>query len=356
MNTSHPLPHGSKPNPSLHACDVAASAPVPGLLQPANPGPTPGCIRTWARPLPNPLDYQHPYGCMEDLAKLLALRYDSPRTRHAYYRQIRLIHTYWGSDPAQLTEPQLRDYFLHVKLKRHWKPKSIRQAVAAARMMFSEVLGHTDWVLFGQIRARDHDTLPLVLTRQQVRDLIQSVRLRRYRTPLKLIYCCGLRLSECLALTIHDIQGPQNKLLIRGGKGRKDRVVPLPTPLWRELQRYWSFHRHPLLLFPNVGRGHRSPAALAARMRSAVGPMPCSSLQRLVIVARKHLKMPDASIHSLRHCFATHLLEAGAHLHTIQQLLGHRQITTTMVYLHLTQQSTNTALLLMEKLYLGLPR
>jgi site-specific recombinase XerD len=84
--------------------------------------------------------------------------------------------------------------------------------------------------------------------------------------------------------------------------------------------------------------------------------MPCSSLQRLIIVARKQLNLPDASIHTLRHSFATHLLEAGAHLHTIQQLLGHKQITTTMIYLHVTHQTTQDALRLMDDLCRKLPR
>ena len=176
------------------------------------------------------------------------------------------------------------------------------------------------------------------------------------RTPLKLIYCCGLRLSECLGLTIHDILGRENKLLIRNSKGHRDRVGPRPTALWQELRHYWAFHRHRLLIFPNVGRGANDPKSLAARMHAATGPMPCNSLQRLVVLARKQLNLPAASVHSLRHSFATHLLEAGAHLHTIQQLLGHRQITSTMVYLHLTHQSTREALQLMDQLYHGLPR
>src|SRR5262249_28240249 len=156
-------------------------------------------------------------------------------------------------DPAALHEPQVRDYFLFVKLKKHWKPKTIRQAVAACRMFFIDLLGHSDWTVFFQIRTKDHDTLPAVLTRQQVHDLLAFIRLRRYRTPLKLIYCCGLRLSECLGLTIHDIRGQENKLLIRNSKGHKDRVVPLPNSMYQELRRYWAFHKHPLLIFPNVG-------------------------------------------------------------------------------------------------------
>jgi integrase/recombinase XerD len=333
-----------------------SSTNIPNInVQGQSPG-TAAAFRTTARDYDNPVDYEHPYPSMSQFADLLALRYDANRTRHAYYRQVRLIHQYFQSDPTLLTEPQLRDYFLHVKLKKHWKPKSIRQAVAAARMFFVDLAARKDWTVFSQIRAKDHDTLPAVLTRQQVYDVLAHIRLRRYRTPLKLIYCCGLRLSECLALTIHDIRGSENKLFIRHSKGHKDRVVPLPTSLWRELQRYWRFHHHPLLIFPNVGRGENAPQALAERMRKATGPMPHSSLQRLVVLARKQLNIPAVSVHSLRHSFATHMLEAGAHLHTIQKLLGHKQITSTMVYLHLTHQSTQEALRLMDQLCKALPR
>jgi integrase/recombinase XerD len=320
------------------------------------PPPAASTIRTTPRDFVNPVDYDHPYPSMARFAQQLALRYDANRTRHSYYRQVRLIHDHFACDPALLSEDQLRDYFVFIKLTKHWKPKSIRQCLAASRLFFLDLLGHSDWTVFSQVRAKDHDTLPAVLTRRQVHDLLALIRLRRYRTPLKLIYACGLRLSECLALTIHDIKGSENKLLIRNSKGHQDRVVPLPTSLWRELQRYWIFHRHPLLLFPNVGRGDNTPQALAQRMNQATAPMPCSSLQRLLVVARKQLNIPAAKIHTLRHSFATHLLEAGAHLHTIQKLLGHKQITSTMVYLHVTHQTTLDALRLMDDLCRGLPR
>jgi site-specific recombinase XerD len=317
---------------------------------------TPAGIRTSARDYANPVDYNHPYESMARFADFLALHYDANRTRHAYYRQLRLIHQHFACDPAAITEAQVRDYFLFVKLKKHWRPKTIRQALAAAKMCFVDLLGKPHWSVFSQIRTKDHDTLPAVLTRRQVHDLLAHIRLRRYRTPLKLIYCCGLRLSECLGLTIHDIVGRENKLLIRNSKGHQDRLVPLPSSMYQELRRYWAFHRHPLLLFPNVGRGDHDPKFLAARMQKATCPMPHCSLQRLLIIARKHLNIPAASVHSLRHSFATHLLEAGAHLHTIQKLLGHKQITSTMIYLHLTHQSTQEALRLMDQLCKGLPR
>jgi site-specific recombinase XerD len=304
----------------------------------------------------DPLDYDHPWPSMAEYARRLALRTDANRTRHSYYRSMRLIHQHAGCDPALITEDQLRDYILHVKTVKGWKPKTIRQTLACAKIFFVEMLGHHDWTLFSQVKTKDHDELPAVLTRKQVHDLLVHIRLRRYRTPLKLIYCCGLRLSECLSLTIHDIPGNENKLWIRDSKGHKDRMVPLPTPMVEDLRRYWAFHRNPLLLFPNAGRGHHDIESLRARMREAADPMPVSSLQRLMLVARKALNLPDASIHTLRHSFATHMLEGGASLHTIQSLLGHRQINTTMVYLHLTHQSGSDALRLMEGLCTGLPR
>jgi site-specific recombinase XerD len=351
MNSTNPSSTG---NPNLNPQPNAASKP-----KVSKEGPRPSLppeIRTTCQEYKNPVDYEHPYDSMAQFAGFLALRYDANRTRHAYYRQVRLIHEHVACDPATITEAQLRDYFLFVKLKKRWQPKSIRQAVAAAKMFFVDLLGQPAWTVFSQIRTKDHDRLPAVLTRPQVIALLAAVRLRRYRTPLKLIYGCGLRLSECLGLTIHDIKGTENKLVIRQAKGLKDRVVPLPTSLYQELRRYWAFHRHPLLIFPNVGRGDRNLQSLAQRMHTATRPMPPSSLQRLLIIARKELNIPGISVHSLRHSFATHLLEAGAHLRTIQELLGHAQITTTMVYTHLTHQSTQDTLRLMDQLCRGLPR
>jgi site-specific recombinase XerD len=304
----------------------------------------------------DPLLYAHPYESMRRFAELLALRHDSPRTRHSYYRAMRLVHEYFDADPVTLGEAQLRDYLLHVKTRKAWKPKTIRQTVACARLFFVELLGHAQWKVFSQVRTRDHDELPAVLTRAQVARLLGAIRLRRYRIPVKLIYCAGLRLSECLSLTVHDICGDEGKLMVRHGKGGKDRMVPLAAEMVEDLRRYWAFHRHPLLLFPNAGRGPCAPDRLAARMRRATAPMPVSSLQRLIVVARKELGIADATVHALRHSFATHLIEAGASLHTVQALLGHRQINTTMVYLHVTHRSEQNSRALVEALSNGLPR
>ncbi len=256
----------------------------------------------------DPLDYEaHPWPSMQRFAELLALRYDMTRTRHAYYRCLRLVHEYFRCDPALLGEDQLRSYILHVKSRKHWKPKTIRQTAAAARLFFVEMLEQEEWKVFSQIRTRDHGELPAVLTREEVRQLLAGIRLRRYRIPLKLIYCAGLRLSECLGLTVHDIKGDEGKLWVRGGKGGKDRMVPLARTMVEDLRRYWAFHRNPLWIFPYAGRGANDREQLAARMRAATRPMPVSSLQRLVVEARHALGLPDATVHTLRHSFATHL-------------------------------------------------
>ena len=170
----------------------------------------------------DPLAYDHPYPSMRRYAELLALRHDCLRTRHTYYRAMRLLHEHYQTDPATLGEDQFRDYILHVKTRKAWKPKTIRQTVACARIFFVEMLGLEPWNVFSQIKTKDHDQLPVVLTREQVANLLRRVRLRRYRTPLKLIYCAGLRLSECLSLTVHDILGDDCKLMVRGGKGGRD--------------------------------------------------------------------------------------------------------------------------------------
>lgn len=305
----------------------------------------------------DPLHYDsHPYPSMLRFAKHLALRYDAPRTRHSYYRQMRLIHEQSRCDPADMTEEMLRDYFLHVKTVRRWKSKTIRQAAAAAKLFFVEMTGHQDWKIFSQIRTRDDDSLPAVLTRGQTILLLRHIRLRRYRIPVKLIYCCGLRVSECLALTINDIDGDGGKLWIRKSKNNKDRMIPISQTMVKDLRRYWKIHQHPLLLFPNAGRGACPSDKVAARMGEAVRPMPVSSLQKIIAAARKELNIPVCTPHTLRHSFATHLVEAGASLHTVQALLGHSGIDTTMVYLHVTHRSEQDSRALVETLCQELPR
>lgn len=305
----------------------------------------------------DPLEYDsHPYPAMRSFAELLYLRFDRPTTRHSYYRQMRLVHEFCKADPATITEEQFRNYILHVKAVKKWKPKTIRQGVASAKLFFLEMMEHENWKVFSQIHTKDDASLPAVITRDQVVRLLRGVRLRRYRLPIKLIYCCGLRISECLSLTVHDIDTSGGKLWLRKAKGGKDRMVPIATCLVEELREYWRFHHHPLLIFPNAGRGSNDPEKTVGRMHNAIRPMPVSSLERLMVESRKHLNISHCTTHTLRHSFATHLVEAGASLHSVQALLGHSDINTTMVYVHLTHRSEQDSRALVEELCRSLPR
>lgn len=350
-SASHPSDSTSKPNSKSNTTPKSKSNTTP------KPKSKPIIKVDAGRQYVNPVDYtHHPYPSMLQFARLLALRHDCKRTMHAYYRGMRLIHQFHDCDPALITEAQMRDYFLHVRNVKQWKPQTIRQSVATAKVFFVEMSGHSDWTVFSQIKTKDHATLPAVLTRDEVIALLRLIKLRRYLIPLKLIYCCGLRLSECLGLTIHDIKSKEQKLYIRQSKNNKDRMVPIGSEMLEDLRRYWKVHQNPLLLFPHTGRGSNTREAVAARMRAATRPMPYSSLGRLMLQARAELNIPHASPHALRHSFATHFLEAEGNIHSLQKVLGHSNIETTMAYLHVTHLSETNALALIEKLSSGLPR
>jgi len=132
----------------------------------------------------DPLDYNHPYDSMRRHAELLALRHDSPRTRHSYYRAMRLLHEHFRKDPATLGEDQFRDYILYIKTLKAWKPKTIRQTVACARMFFVEMLGCPEWKVFSQIRTRDHGKLPAVFTHSQGHAPSLRRKGRHFRVPI----------------------------------------------------------------------------------------------------------------------------------------------------------------------------
>ena len=368
-STNNSPDNQEKQSPKILTGQAESSSNSPPSAQPAAKTPpertTEACYQMLPpgyRPLAgraqrDPIDYEsHPYPSMRRFAELLCLRFDTPTTRHSYYRQMRLVHEFCKADPAIITEEQFRDYVLHVKTVKKWKPKTIRQAAASAKLFFLEMMEHENWKVFTQIRAKDDASLPAVITRDQVIRLLLGIRLRRYRMPIKLIYCCGLRISECLSLTVQDIDASGGKLWLRNAKGGKDRMVPIAPCLVEDLRNYWKFHRHSLLLFPSAGRGSSDPEKTAERMRNAIRPMPVSSLERLMVVSRKNLNIPVCTTHTLRHSFATHLVEAGASLHTVQALLGHSDIDTTMLYVHLTHRSEQDSRALVEQLYRRLPR
>ena len=270
---------------------------------------------------------------MEQFAEHLQLKDVSLRTMCSYYRGMRLVFEHFGKNPKYLSQKQIRSYIVYVKEEKGWSASTIRQAIASCRMFYRDMLGK-DWRLWGVVTVRDKVRLPVVLSMEEVRAILRQVRFGRYRVPLELIYCCGLRLSEATHLELIDIEGKQNRLKVRGGKGDKERYVPLSGHMYQKLRQYWRHHRNPRWLFPTAGRGRN--ANVGARMGATDTPMGIGSLQNAFTKARRKAGIrKKASIHTLRHSYATHLLALGVNIRQLQLYLGHADIDTTTVYTHL---------------------
>ena len=268
---------------------------------------------------------------MRDFAQRINLKRVRLRTTQAYYRQMQLVLRHFGKNPKYLAQRQIRSYIIYLKEDKRWSPSSIRQAIASCRMFYAGMLGKP-WKLWDVVNVRDRKRLPVVLTIGEVAAILGRVALLRHRTPLRLIYCCGLRLDELVHLTIDDIE--PTCVHVRDGKGGKDRRVPLSELMYRHLRYYWTRHGNPKWIFPTGGRGLCKDAR--ERMGKSELPIGKGSLQKAfhdALVGTGIRK--KASIHTLRHSYATHLLAMGVNIRQLQLYLGHEDIETTTIYTHL---------------------
>src|SRR5260370_17575326 len=202
-------------------------------------------------------------------------------------------------------------------------------AICGVRFFYQPAITR-EWGIFGIVRPAPEKMLPVILSVADVSRILSRIRLPRYRVCLSLIYSCGLRLQEGTNLRVSDIDSARMMIHVRHGKGAKDRYVPLPERTLLLLRDYWKQHRNPPLLFP-------SPAHGEVPLRTATEPLHKRSLQAAFRAALKESgNNKRASVHTLRHSWATHLLEAGVNLRLIQEWLGHSSPATTSVYTHLT--------------------
>jgi integrase/recombinase XerD len=267
----------------------------------------------------------------------------SARTQESYLRAVRQLADHFHTPPDRLSEQQARDYLLHLKNDRKFASSSLAIAYSGIKFFYSHTTPR-DWPTLQRLRVQREKKLPDVLSVDEVRRLIDAVRTHRNRAYFWTIYSLGLRLSEGLRLQVGDIDGARMMVHVHRGKGAKDRYVPLPSSTLKTLREYWATHRHPIWLSPATGRDHRQATA-------ADGPMQRSSVQgALRRVVRELEFRKTISVHTLRHSYATHLLEAGVNLRLIQQYLGHSSLRTTMVYLHLTKVSHEQAFVRIEEL------
>jgi site-specific recombinase XerD len=243
-----------------------------------------------------------------------------------------LSHPLNHKSPDLITEEELRQYFLHLKNVKRYSRNTMTIAICGIRCFYQDTLNR-EWSIFGIVRPAPEKKLPVILSREEVRRILSLIRLPRYQICLTTIYSCGLRLQEGTNLRVADIDSGRMMLHVRHGKGAKDRYVPLPQRTLELLRQYWKAHRNPTLLFPAEGRDH-------LKLSLATEPMSKNSVQQAFRAALKQSgNNKRASVHTLRHSWATHLLEAGVNLRLIQEWLGHSSPATTSVYTHLTAKA-----------------
>jgi len=261
----------------------------------------------------------------------------SERTQECYTRAIRQLVDFYKKTPDKITESQLENYFLHRKNIDKWAAATLRIAYSGIKFFFRNVLKR-DWHIFTYLNAKTPKSLPCILSKEEVFSILNRVTRFHNYSYLSTVYACGLRLSEALNLQISDIDSHRMMIHVHRGKGAKDRYVPLPHNTLSLLRKYWLTHKNPVLIFPALGRGGNE-GTISKRPMSIEGVQ--GGFRRAKFAAG--IKKRRVSVHTLRHCYATHLLEAGVNPRTIQRYMGHSTLETTMVYFHLTQKGTEDA-------------
>lgn len=263
------------------------------------------------------------------------------RSKAEYLRQVRkLAEHYPQRSLQQLTERQVFDFLIFRRDQQKLRPSTLNQAVVALRLFYQDFL-QRDWPLWRQFEIRRDQPLPMVISRAETRRLLAGIRRGRFKAILSLIYHCGLRVGEAVQIRPGDIDAARGVLRILDGKGGKHREVPLAPAMIERLRRYWKAHRNPRWLFPGVGRGWKDRFhCLATAMGQAAKPMSVSSVQNAMRMATATCGLKKAATcHTLRHSFATHLLEGGVSIGQVSAYLGHSNLYSTLIYLHVTEIS-----------------
>lgn len=268
----------------------------------------------------------------------------SQRTHEGYLRAVRQLADFCETPPDQITEDQLRGFFLHLKNERHFAYGSMRVAFSGIKFFYTRTC-RRDWETLATMKLQSSKTLPEVLTIKQVHRIIDACTTMRIAVYYWTVYSMGLRLEEGLNLQVGDLDAERGFVHVHRGKGAKDRYVPLPSSTLCWLRCYWLTHRHPRLLFPADGRKH-------TEMSKAKTPMSRTAVQGAMKKITSQIDFgKKVSIHTLRHSYATHLLEGGVSLRVIQQYLGHSSLQTTMVYLHLTETAQVDSRKVIERIF-----
>ena len=266
----------------------------------------------------------------------LQLRGMSERTIEMYTRAVRQLAEHYHKSPDRITEEELRQYFLYNKNVRKWSRTASTIALCGIKFFFEYTL-RREWTTLKLVRPEREEKLPDILTVDEVHKVLKYVKMNRHRVCLSTIYSLGLRLQEGTHLQVSDIDSARMLVHIHRGKGNKDRYVPLPKRTLSLLREFWKRHRNPVRIFPAPGRG-------GIHMPTTDQPLPKASLQIAFKEAVKKSGISKkVSVRTLRHSYATHLLEKGVDLRSIQEYLGHNSPKTTAVYTHLSALTQKNA-------------
>jgi site-specific recombinase XerD len=260
-------------------------------------------------------------------------------TNQSYLGVVRRLVKYYMRPPDQITEAEIRQFFVYLTQTRRLDSSTVAVYLHGIKFFYEKTL-RRQWPIFDLLRVKRSKKLPAVLSREEVRQLLSGVRTGAARMSLTMMYCCGLRVSEAVCLRPTDIDSPRMVVCVRNGKGQKDRYVPLPGRTLQLLRAYWRDHHPQSWLFPSrQGCGPISPPFVRSCLRAALAE---TKIRKKV------------SCHTLRHSYATHLLEQGVNVRAIQALLGHRSIRTTCRYLHLTATALQAVRQSVDELTAGL--
>jgi site-specific recombinase XerD len=263
------------------------------------------------------------------MIECLQLRGLSERTQEMYVRAVRQLAEHSRKSPDVITEEELRQYFLYIKNVKQYSRSASTIALCGITCFFEYTL-HRDWTTRSVVRAPREKKLPVVLSLEEVRRILGCVRRPRDRVCLSTLSSCGLRLQEGTHLQVPHSESSRMRVHVRRGKGGNDRDGPLPHRTLPRLRESWVTQRHPVLIFPAPGRG-------GIGVSTSTAAMPKSSLQGAFREALTHRSIhTQASVHTLRHSWATHLREAGVNLRLMQASRGHSSPTTTSLSTHLT--------------------
>ena len=268
----------------------------------------------------------------------MVMRGLSYRTRDAYIGWVAKFAKHYGKRPDQLGEEEVRRYLLYLLQERKLAHSSVNVACSALQFFYRVTLKRREAEV-SLPRPRVPSKLPQILSREEVAALFENTPNPKHRVFLMTTYAAGLRLAEVCQLKVCDIDSDRMTIRVEQGKGAKDRYTQLSPRLLVELRRYWAAHRPKVWLFPGA--------------RDAGQPLLPQTAQHIFYAAKERAGITkQCGIHGLRHAFATHLLEAGVDVHTIQRLMGHGSLSTTARYLHLAQKhlsSTASPLDLLER-------